>query len=283
MVIAGNALGKLGVKSDCIGTFGFPEILPVFQTISGNCNLYTVGETISTTALEFNDAKVMMFDPGYYNTLDWERIKNILGIDRLSQLFSGKQLVMLLNWSEIENSSDIWKGIIEEIIPSSISGDTKPIFFTDFSDCSRKSTEEIKIAIGLLGKFRKYFKVIFSMNQNEAEIISEALNLKPGTSDEELIRGLYNYCMSDEIVIHRSKDALAFDGVSFEKCDTFFCREPSILTGGGDNFNAGYCLSKFYNFNLFQSLIIANAVAGFYVKAGYSPDLDELVEFLSMV
>ena len=83
MVITGNALGNLGIRVECVGTFGFPEILPVFRTMSSNCSLYTIGDTISATALEFNNSKVIMFDPGPYNNLTWEGIKDLLGIEKI--------------------------------------------------------------------------------------------------------------------------------------------------------------------------------------------------------
>jgi len=49
--------------------------------------------TIAATALEFNNSKVIMFDPGPYNQLTWQSLKDQLGIDRIKQLLSGKQLV----------------------------------------------------------------------------------------------------------------------------------------------------------------------------------------------
>lgn len=280
MVITANALGNLGVKVDCIGTFGLPDVLPVFRSMSPNCKLFTVGETITTTALEFDDAKVMMFDPGPYNQLDWDKIKALLDIDQIRQFFSGKQLVSLLNWSEIENSFEIWKGIIEEILPFLLPSEVKPCFFTDFSDCSRRSDTEIRETIALLSRFRKFFKVIVSLNQNEADIIARALGLSENYFDEDFIRKLFIACIPDEIVIHRTRDALAYDGITFEKCDTFYCPKPAILTGGGDNFNAGYCFARFYDFDLLESLLVANAVSGYYVKTGISPDLNSLVQFL---
>ena len=80
MVIMGNALGNLGILTECIGTFGLPDILPVFRTMSANCSLHTIGETITATALEFSNSKVIMFDPGPYNNLTWEGIRDISGI-----------------------------------------------------------------------------------------------------------------------------------------------------------------------------------------------------------
>jgi hypothetical protein len=280
MVITGNALGNLGISVECVGTFGLPEILPVFRTMSPNCSLHTIGETISATALEFNNSKVIIFDPGPYNNLTWEGIKDLLGIEKIRKLLSGKQLISFVNWSEIENSSQIWEGVLDDILPDIIPAGQKPIFFTDFSDCSRKSKRDIQFAINLLGRFRHYFKVVISLNQNEAALIAKALDLKEYDSDEEFVEELFKLSNIDILVIHRTKDALAFDGVAYEKCYTFFCKEPKILTGGGDNFNAGFCYSLFYDFNLFQSLLLANAVSGSYVKTGISPDVDNLIAFL---
>jgi hypothetical protein len=280
MVITGNALGNLGVRIECVGTFGLPEILPVFRTMSPNCTLHSVADTITATALEFDNSKVIMFDPGPYNKLRWEDIKGVLGIEKIKKLISGKRLVSFLNWSEIENSSQIWEGVLTEILPSVMPAGSESFFFTDFSDCSRKSEYDIQSAIKLLGRFREYFRVIISLNQNESDLISKALGVPGQKTDEEFVKKLFGIINADVLVIHRTRDALAYDGAVYEKCDTFFCTEPKILTGGGDNFNAGYCYSLLNGFNLFQSLLVANAVSGSYVKTGISPDAEQLKMFL---
>lgn len=281
MVIMANALGNLNVKVECLGTFGLPDILPVFRTMSENCSLNTIGETISANALEFDKSKVIMFDPGPYNQLTWDGIKNIIGIERLREMVAGKHLISFVNWSEIENSSLIWKGFLDEVLPMSDTSDIKPFFFTDFSDCSRRSKQEIQFAIALLGRFRKYFKIHLSLNQNEAERVASALDLSQDIPDGLFIKDLFSKCNADILVIHRVRDALAYDGEHFERCDTFLCKEPKVLTGGGDNFNAGYCYSRLHGMDLFQSLVFANAVSGSYVKNGLSPSPDDLVQFLN--
>ena len=283
MVIMGNALGNLGIQTECVGTFGLPDILPVFRTMSANCSLHTIGETITATALEFNNSKVIMFDSGPYDNLTWEGIKETIGIQRIKQMISGKRLISFVNWSEIENSSQIWKGFLDDILPGVINILEKPFFFTDFSDCSRKSKVEIQEAVDLLGRFRNYFKVHVSLNQNEASLIAKALDLSESKSDEEFIKALFSICNADVLVIHRVNDALAYDGFSFEKCDTFLCQEPKILTGGGDNFNAGFCYTLFGNYSLLESLVIANAVSGSYVRTGESPDINNLIKFLDHI
>jgi sugar/nucleoside kinase (ribokinase family) len=280
MVITANALGKLGVKTECMGTFGLPEILPIFRTMSENCSLYTIGDTISATALEFDNSKVIMFDPGPYNNLTWEDIKDIIGIEKIKQLLKGKQLVSFLNWSEIENSSQIWDGFLKDVLPYVKPEGHLPHFFSDLSDCSRKSTHDIQLAVNLLGRLRNYYIVTLSLNQNESALLAKALDIEDHNSDEEFIKKLYRVTNTDILVIHRTKDALAYNGIDYETSDTFFCKEPKILTGGGDNFNAGFCYALFHKLNLAQSLLVANAVSGSYVKTGISPDVNQLVDFL---
>ena len=86
----------------------------------------------------------------------------------------------------------------------------------------------------------------------------------------------------DVLVIHRIKDALAYDGINFEKCGSFFCAKPTILTGGGDNFNAGFCFALLHDLDLYESLLVANAVSGSYVKTGISPGVYALIEFIKL-
>jgi hypothetical protein len=283
MVITANALGNLGIGVECVGTFGYPDILPVFRSMSENCSLHTIADTINATALEFNDSKVIVFDPGPYNKLSWEDIKSIIGIDRITEMVAGKNLVSFLNWSEIEKSSEIWKGFIDEVLPILPLPEKRRDFFTDLSDCSRKPKQEILSIPGLLKEFKNYFRVTLSLNQNEAELVTKAMGINADLTDEEFIKSLFAAFNADILVLHRVKDAIAFDGIRTESCDTFYCSDPVILTGGGDNFNAGFCFALLNNLDLFQTILVANAVSGSYVKTGISPDVDELMEFLEKI
>ena len=179
--------------------------------MSANCSLHTIGNTIAATALEFNNSKVIMFDPGPYNNLTWAGIKNILGFEKIKDLISGKQLISFLNWSEIENSSQIWEGVLDEVLPEIVQTVPKAFFFTDLSDCTRRSKQDIQFAIDLLSRFRVYFKVIMSLNQNEADLVARALGIADYNSDEEFVKELFRSVNSDLMVIHRTKDAMGYD------------------------------------------------------------------------
>ena len=56
---------------------------------------------------------------------------------------------------------------------------------------------------------------------------------------------------------------------------------PYVSIGGGDHFNAGLVFALENGFSLEESLYIASAVSGSYVRTGAAPTLLDLVRFLT--
>ena len=57
--------------------------------------------------------------------------------------------------------------------------------------------------------------------------------------------------------------------------------QPQVSTGGGDNFNAGFCFGLLNDFSVEESMILAMATSGAYVQNGNSPDQKSLMKYLS--
>ena len=55
---------------------------------------------------------------------------------------------------------------------------------------------------------------------------------------------------------------------------------PLFTTGGGDNFNAGFCNALLYHLNTEAALLSGVATSGFYIQSGKSPTMEELAFFL---
>lgn len=55
---------------------------------------------------------------------------------------------------------------------------------------------------------------------------------------------------------------------------------PKVLTGGGDNLNAGYCLGLLAGFEVHYCMLLAMAASGAYVQNGESPDMSAIIEFI---
>ena len=60
-----------------------------------------------------------------------------------------------------------------------------------------------------------------------------------------------------------------------------YCECPKLTTGAGDNFNAGFVFGMIAGFPMAQTLLMGMATSGYYVRNATSPNLQELIGFLS--
>lgn len=281
MPIFSMALGTMGVQVSCIGAMGSPGPLPEFEIMKEkNCTLYGIGESGATTALEFNDGKIMMAQMKGMDELTWGKIKSLIGVDKLTEFYASSHLIGLLNWSETEDANSIWEGILKEVMPDIKPGKNQILFF-DLSDCSKKSSQDIVKALELIREFAGYRRVILGMNENEVEIIYKTLWGEPEANDlKSMGDRLYGYLGIDAAVIHSRKLSIAWEQEGSYCARTFYIDCPTISTGGGDNFNAGFCAAQLLGFDMAASIRMANAASACYIKNGFSPGKTELIEFL---
>jgi len=276
-----NALGQLGAMVNCVGALGYPHIHAIFKTLPPVCHPYSFAEPGTATAYEFTDGKIMLAQMGELNRTGWEKIKSTIGMNTLIHLYKESDLVCLVNWSEIDASSDIWKGLLRDVFPQYDTVGEKQIAFFDLSDCSKRDNESIKQVLNLIRDFTKYTKVIVGLNKNEAGQIFRVLSGK--STDKNLQHTgekIFEKMNVDELVLHSSKEAIAFTKGGSYTVPSFFVKTPAISTGAGDNFNAGYCIGSLLNLDTGLSLMFANCVASLYIRTGKSPSLTDVIHFL---
>lgn len=280
MVNLSNALGMLGVPVDCVGTLGQPEIHPLFRKISPNCKLHSVGEPGTCTALEFSDGKVMLAHMEKPNRLTFEQMKQLLGIARLRELFCTADLIALVNWSELRGSTGIWRGILQELITME-PPDKSRLVLIDITDCSRHSEEQILELVQIIEGFTTYRKTVVSLNENEACRLAQVLGCGVGKATCTVqAQALAQKLRVDVVVVHPLKGSVAVEGGKLFSSRGFFVPAPVISTGGGDNYNAGLSWGLLHSLPIGQCMLLANAVSSCYVRCGYSPDCEQVAQFL---
>ena len=284
MPIMANALGQLGAAVNCVGALGYPRIHPVFKNFPSTCHLYSFADPGTATAFEFTDGKIMLAQMAGLNSFGWDNLKNKIDIDTLISLYKQSDLLCLLNWSEIDASTDIWKGVLKDVLLHYTFTGEKQIAFFDLSDCSKRSSESIKEALQLLQEFARYTRVILSLNKNEARIIYKTLYDKSSKKDLfDMGKKIFEKKGTHTLVLHSAKEVAAFTDEDSVAVDTFFISDPKISTGAGDNFNAGFCAAQLLQLDLESSVILANAVSGYYVRTGTSAQLPDIINFLETI
>ncbi|MCO5934556.1 hypothetical protein NAF17_03295 [Mucilaginibacter sp. RB4R14] len=278
MPIMANALAGMGIGVNCVGAFGVPNVAPAFTGMHANCELHSYTNPGFTTAMEFADGKIMLAQMTDLNHANWDTIKQTVGLEKLTEVFTQAELICLVNWSELDHSNSMWQGLLDDVLTGPQS--TQKQFFFDLSDCSKRSAGAITSAIKLIEQFGTYGQVTLSLNRNEANIFYRTFIDDVLPEDMQLIgEKLFTALKIDTIVIHNSKISIAWDKNGTYINEPTFISDPKISTGAGDNFNAGYCLAVLLGFNAEAALMMANSTSNIYMNTGESPGITELAAY----
>lgn len=280
MPITAHALSNLGVPVNCVGALGYPRIHPVFEHLAPKGQMYSFAEPGYATAYEFENGKMMLAQMEHLNQMGWQAIVEKIGLDTLIQLFSNSDLWAILNWSEIDASSNIWRGLLTDVVPK-CQPENPAIAFFDLSDCSKRSDEAILEMLDLLQQFSKNAQVILSLNNNEARRLLSCFTPLSPQDLAEIGAMLYPHLQLPTLLIHSSQQSFTFSTQGLFSCTSFWTAHPKLSTGAGDHFSAGMAAAQLMQLDWESTLIFANAVAGCYVRSGISPTLDEVVRFLT--
>ncbi|GJM30418.1 MAG: hypothetical protein DHS20C17_30530 [Cyclobacteriaceae bacterium] len=281
--IFANALAGLAVKNLCLGTFGVPTIHPVFKQMHADCQLISLGAAAETNALEFNDGKLILSELSTFSNLDWEQIKTQINLKHLASSASKAGLIGLVDWCNLPHASDIWLGFLQDIVMPSVG--QAPRFFFDLADPSKKAASDVRQVLSLIDRFSGYGNVILGLNENEALKLTEFLGLEVSDMDDhqrllKIGRLLFNFMNIQQLLIHPIDGCFLFNATDQYYLDGRLVHNPRVSTGGGDNFNAGFCFGELNGYSSLQSMALAMATSGAYVQNGRSPDLDALGDYL---
>ncbi len=278
--IMAHSLAKLGIKSSCMGSMGYPGLRPVFRNLHDYVKIMSVCEPGETNALEFNDGKLMLSEMSAFKSFDWNSLRKNPGTDVIRDEMDSCELIALVDWSNLEHCTDIWQGIYKDILPGL--GNKKKYFF-DLADPGRKSAKEAREVIDVISRYSEYGEVVLGINENEANKLYELINGKePGTSGlEETGKQLFDDMKISGLLIHPVDRAMMINAEGVVSEVGTLVEEPQISTGGGDNFNAGFCLGWLLGYGNKECLLTGMATSGSYVKEGESQDVDGLIRFLN--
>jgi hypothetical protein len=305
--IMANSLGALGIKSTCVGTMGYPDLNNVFEEMNTNCEVISIAEPAQTNALEFNDGKIIFSEVSTFEQLTWTYVAAVAGIDNLTKWIYESQVVAFVDWANLNHCTDIWQGILEDIIvnlnpaPSEreqnafyfssknlTKGDSNGMrhknFFFDLCDPSKRSKEEILAALAVINRYKPYGRVTLGINENEARKVYTALDGKDiESSDLQTITAyIFSKISVHQLLVHPTDRSIICNKNGVFEVKGRLVPEPRILTGGGDNLNAGFCLGLLMDLPVQQTMLLGMATSGTYITNGVSPEIGDLINYLEV-
>ena len=278
--ILANALIEYGVSVTYAGALGAPDLHPIFAPMAKkSVKTYNLINPGLSDAVEFDDGKIIFGKHTPLKELTWEKFKSSFGgAKELAAILEKQDLLAMVNWTMMAYMSEIWEGMINEVFPL-LQTTNKPIAFFDLADPEKRTKEDIKHAMKLIGGFETKFSAILGLNEKELYEIAAVLDIekKPTLSETslEVYKKLGIHCL----VVHPVSSALCIvDGEVFET-DGPYCKKPVLTTGAGDNFNSGFVLGQALGMDPLSCLTLGVVTSGFYVRNAKSPTYDDAIKF----
>ena len=286
--IMADAMAALGTPVTYIGALGYPTLHPVFEPLQERARVISFCEPGFTDALEFEDGKLMLGKHGSLREVNAERLREVVGDDRLNKVLGSARMLGMVNWTMLTRMGEIWAHLIEDVLPrldEPASG--RRWVFIDLADPEKRNTEDIEAALRMCGRFQERADVICGFNLKEAVQVAGVLGVETGDETEAAIetmaRGIREKLGVHTVVVHPRAGAAAAaktpEGTESGCFHGPLVRSPRLSTGAGDNFNAGFCLGRLAELPIDQSLCAGTAVSGFYVRHAKSPSLTEVADF----
>ena len=274
-----NGLANMGVSCTCIGALGYPEKSPVFN-LNENCETITVSEPGYSYVFEFGDGKIIMSDIEKISRLRWSDLIERISIDEMVAYFEKADIITLVNWSYLVHFHEIYEKFLETVMPRLKKKDRK--IYIDIADCAKRQPEEIKAALKMFGKYSAYAPTYLGLNKSEAMVMHSVLCEGEYEGSLTIARAIKEYSGIGTVIIHPvDSSAAVYDGGEVE-VSGILCEKPKKTTGGGDNFNSGFCAGLLGELDIKSCLVSGMTTSYLYVKNGKCNSFDDIAETMKM-
>ncbi|MGE4551222.1 MAG: PfkB family carbohydrate kinase [Opitutales bacterium] len=281
--IMANAMLALGCRTRYVGALGYPEVHPVFQEFAKRTEAISLSAPGITTALEFQDGKIMFGRMVGLDEVSYERIIEVAEEGKFFDMLSRSDLIAMVNWTMIPRMTEIFVSLLEKVLPNLPPRETRQFFF-DLTDPSKRSQTDVTNVLGVIARFQSHGEVTLGLNYNESLQVAEALGLAERKANKaglrktvEEIRGKLEVSC---VVIHPVDSAACATKGGAWWVPGPYEENPKITTGAGDHFNAGFSLARLGGLSPAACLTFAAAASGFYVRTAQSPSIGQIENFL---
>ncbi|GAB4402570.1 MAG: hypothetical protein OHK0039_00750 [Bacteroidia bacterium] len=281
--IMAQTLGCLGIDTVLVGTLGAPDLHPLFGEMHPRVQTYSLGAAAETLALEFGDGKLILSDVQAFADLGWARVAAQMGISRLDEILGQTDLIALVGLSNLPLATDLLDGLRRHLA-SGIARPAGQQFFFDLADPTRLADKHLRALLGVIGQYRELGRTTLGLNENEAIHLAKVLRGQTPPAGRDALPGwttaLYQALGVDALLVHPVDCSLLIDSSGCTLLEGRLVPQPRILTGGGDNLNAGFCLGLMQNWPTEACLLAGMATSGAYISLGHSPDRAQLTAYL---
>lgn len=278
-----QALLATGLKVRYIGALGKPDIHPIFRELADKSEAISIAEPSVSHNLEFIDGKIMLGELATLDEISYEGMIEQIGEGLFLDIFSRMDLIALVNWTMVPQMGRILQNLLDQVFPVLPPRDQR-IFFFDLCDPIKRSLSDIRSVLNTISRFQEWGSVTLGLNLSEGLEIARALEIAPEDADEAGLRRLTSRIRQklqiDTVVIHPVDSAACATRSDSWWIPGPYVEKPLTTIGGGDHFNAGFCLGQLIEASPLTSLTTGVCASGYFVRTGKSPSVSDIDHFL---
>jgi hypothetical protein len=295
--IMANAMCALGYGITAIGLLGEGGIDPVFAPLAARAaQCISLGPPATTDALEFRDGKVMLGKLEPLARITYDRLIEVVGLERLGRLFAEADGVATVNWTMSLGMTALWQRLAAELLPRVLR--RRPLWFIDLADPAKRTVIDLLAAFSAIRVLQQHVDVVLGLNGTECRQVLESLG-QPYPQHEIEWEAARLACERIQeqlgiswVMCHLVRSAaVAWGGAGAAGgpgpvmagsvgLEGFFEPRPLITTGAGDHFNAGFMAALLAGLAPAHAIMAGGATSGYYVRTGVSPDRQQIQAFL---
>lgn len=274
--IMANCLLAQQYSVSYIGSLGKSKIHDVFEEFASRCDrVISITDPAHTDALEFMDGKLMMGKMNKLPEVNWDSLMEKISEEELKELVGKSALITFNNWTMLSQMNTIMEGMLRILNQL----DQKPGVFVDLADPQKRTDDDIKGVLEVINRMGSCTTMILSMNKNESQIVARLLDIEEDDIVQRACK-IREALQISHVVVHPLHGAVVATSDDCSWVTGPYTKTPKLTTGAGDNFNAGFCNGWLKGFTPAQCVATGVYTSGYYVRNCYSPNPQQLTEFL---
>lgn len=218
----------------------------------------------------------------------WIFVRNEAIVSELRALFRRSRTVAFDNWSNMVGASDLWSGLLSDVIKPINKKDLEFIFY--LGDPERRLSFQVDEVLDVISDFSLYGKVTFALDENEAVKLWMVLNgiqADAGTFNQDT-GDLHRKCIS----IFRTLNVTRLLVYSTTKAILFSKQQQFVLarmrvapviemaTDARQNFIAGFSMSLLLQLEIAHCVAFGLVVFGSFGEQGGRLDQKNLLAYI---
>ena len=221
------------------------------------------------------------------SNLKWHSFKKDAIIDDLQNFFINCQIISFADWSAINGASDLWDGLLRDVIRPLRKKDFEYIFY--LGDPAKKSVSEVDEFLDIISDFSLHGRVTFALDEDEASRLWMMLNgydpdkplpalLLPSPEERQLF--IFNSMNIHYLLIYSADHTLFYSAQGQCELVDKAHNNTSIEKHARNNFNAGFSLGLQHQLDISQCAALGLAVSGSYRENGIPPERNTLILYI---